>query len=145
MALQDGGVHVRKLARENLRVGTTHRPFRLSLAFPLTNIGVRLCGFLVDFHGLDTRIIFRRQFIEHEVAVLVDTDEVSRSELIGWDETDERKEDGLTGARLDNRALALANAVQVYVRTLLGVFIHIRIYLENLWGVARSESVFGTA
>ncbi len=65
----DGLLHLTKLLRET------------------TNVRVLLLGLLVDLHGLDAGIILRRKLVQNQVAVLVDTNEISRLEIVRSDKT----------------------------------------------------------
>jgi len=64
-----------------------------------TDIRVSLLRLLVDLHGLDTGVILGRQLVEDEVAIFVDTDEVTRLQVLRVDEANNGKKNGLNKRR----------------------------------------------
>ena len=77
---------------------------------------------LIDFHCLDTRVEFGGECVENKIRVLVDTNEVTRFELLSRDKTNEREEDGLSCRCLDDGALAFAHRIQITICTILLAF-----------------------
>lgn len=61
-----------------------------NLLVQTTDICVFLRRLLVNFHCLDSAVVFGRECVENEVRVLVHTNEISGLELLVVDETDER-------------------------------------------------------
>ena len=82
-----------------------------------TDVGIGLCRLLVHLHRLDSRVVLGGEGVENEVGILVDTDQISRFEGFGGNESDERKEDGLTSRGLDDGAFAGTLSVEVDVGT----------------------------
>ena len=90
-----------------------------NLFLQTTNIGICFSGTLVDLHCLYPRVEFRREFVQYEIRVLVDTDEVRRLELFRRNETDEWEEDRLSGGCLYDGTFTLTHRVEVLVGAVL--------------------------
>lgn len=110
-----------------------HRPDNsldqlFNLLVQTTHICVLFRGLLVDLHGLDSAVIFGGQSVKDQVRVLVDTDEVSRLELLVVHKADEGEEDGLSGGCLDNGGFADAGGVEIDVGAFFGgIFFDIKV------------------
>ena len=73
----------------------------LNLLVTATNIRILLRRTLINFHGLDTGVVFGRKLLQNKVRVLINSDEISRFQFGRINETDDRKEICSTGGRLD--------------------------------------------
>ena len=79
------------------------------------NICVHFRRFLIDFHSLDSTVVFGRECIEHEVRILVETKQVSWLER-GWiNESNDGEEYCLTGRGLDDSRLASSQVVEIHI------------------------------
>jgi hypothetical protein len=99
-----------------------HRPYYgfhklFNLLVQASNIGVLLSRLLVHFHRLHTAVIFGREGIQNKIRILIDTDKITRSELLVVDQTDEREEDGLSGGGLDDGGFPNTCGVKVDIST----------------------------
>mmetsp|Transcript_9208 Transcript_9208/g.35846 ORF Transcript_9208/g.35846 Transcript_9208/m.35846 type:complete len:340 (-) Transcript_9208:62-1081(-) len=107
---------------ELLRVGhgQDHRLGELlDLLVEAANVGVILCGLLVNLHGLDAAVVLRGEHVEDEIRVLIDAYQIRGLQLVSVDETDDGQEDGLPRRGLEHHGLALTFAVQIYVRAVV--------------------------
>ena len=107
------------------------------LLLQTTNISVCFGGALVDLHRLYPGVEFGWKFVEYEIRVLVDTDEIGRLELFGRDETDEGEEYGLSSGCLYYCAFAFAHRVEVLVCTVL---FRIGVDIQNLESDEKKEA-----
>lgn len=62
-------------------------------------------------HGLDPRVVLRRQLVEDEIAVLVHSDQVLRFEVLRLDQPNYGQENRLPRCRLHHQRLALVGLV----------------------------------
>jgi hypothetical protein len=99
-------VHFSKIAPNNTQ---------LDAFCKLTDVCVLLRRPLVYLHRLDPRVVFCGKGVENEVAVLLDTDKVSRLQFGGVYQTDEGKEDGLARRGFYHGAFPDPSSVEVDV------------------------------
>jgi hypothetical protein len=79
------------------------------------NVGVHFCGFFIDFHCLDSTVVFSGKGIKDKIRVLVESNQVAGLEGGGVDEANDGEEDGLTGRGLDDGGFSLSEIVEIHV------------------------------
>jgi hypothetical protein len=106
-----------------MRHGQHHRLDQfLNLFITSSNITVFLGRFLIDFHGLDTRIEFGGKLFENEVGILVGPDEIGRFEILSIDEAWYGEENGLARRGSDDGRAGFAVGVGVEYGSFVGIF-----------------------
>ena len=99
----------------------------LDLLVGTTNVGIFLGRTFVDFHRLDARIEFGREFFQDEVRIFVGPDQIARTQRRWVDQSRNGQKDGLTGAGPNHCRPSLAGGIDV------GRLAAFRFFLFQAW------------
>lgn len=103
----------------------------LNLLVQASNIRILLRWLLLKFHGLDSRIILRRQLLQKDIRILINADQFPRPKLRRIYKSRHRQEDSIPGASLDNNTFILRFLIQVNLPIIINLGLDIQ-YLNNV-------------
>mmetsp|Transcript_121017 Transcript_121017/g.387456 ORF Transcript_121017/g.387456 Transcript_121017/m.387456 type:complete len:206 (+) Transcript_121017:867-1484(+) len=102
----------------------------LNLLVQTTDVAVLIRGALINLHRLHARVVLSRELVQHQVRILVHTDQVVGLDIAGLDQADDRQENRLTSSRLDHDAGLICARVYELIGAV--VVVHVRLELQDL-------------